>query len=96
MLIYLAVLIPCALEVIHYNCIEEYTISSGAALVLVLAIQVVNHRSEFIFNPIFAVRSFLSHEMVRSSFGFLDTNFVGNACFLVGCVLFMVFIFKTI
>lgn len=93
MLIYLAILIPCALEVIHYKCIEGYTLSSGAALALVLVIQVVRHRDEMIFNPVFAVRSFLSHEMVRSYFGFLGgTNFVGNTCFLVLCILFMVYI----
>lgn len=93
MLVYLAMLIPCALEVIYYQCIEEYTISSGAALALVLIVQVVSHRGEFIFNPVFAVRSFLSHELVRSVFGYLDTNFVGNSGFLVGCILFMVYIF---
>lgn len=93
MLVYLAMLIPCALEVIHYKCIEEYTLTSGAALLLVLIIQVASHRSEIIFNPVFAVRSFLSHEMVRSVFGYLDTNFVGNSCFLIGCVLFMAYIY---
>ena len=92
MLIYLAILIPCALEMIHYKCIEGYTLSSGAALALVLVVQVVRHRNEMIFNPVFAVRSFLSHELVRSSFGYLDTNFVGNTCFLVLCILFMVYI----
>ena len=93
MLIYLAMLIPCAIEVIHYKCIEEYTVSSGVALTLVLIIQVVRHRDEFILNPVFALRSFLSHELVRSSFGFLDTNFVGNTCFLVISILFMVYIY---
>ena len=93
MLIYLAMLIPCALEVIHYNCVEEYTLSSGAALCLVLVVQAIRHRNEMILNPVFAVRSFLAHNLVRSSFGFLDTNFVGNACFLVLCILFMAYIF---
>ena len=93
MLLYLAMLIPCALEVIHYKCIEEYTLSSGAALILVLITQIASHRNEMIFNPVFAVRSFLAHEMVRSSFGFLDTNFVGNSCFLIGCILFMAYIY---
>ncbi len=93
MLIYLAMLIPCALEVIHYKCVEEYTVSSGAALCLVLFIQVARHRNEMIFNPVFAIRSFLAHDLVRSSFGFLDTNFVGNACFLILCILFMVYIY---
>ena len=94
MLLYLAMLIPCALEVIHYKCIEEYTLSSGAALILVLITQIASHRNEMIFNPVFAVRSFLAHEMVRSSFGFLDTNFVGNTCFLIGCILFMTYIYQ--
>ena len=93
MLIYLAILIPCTLEVIHYKCVEEYTLSSGAALCLVLVIQVVRHRNEMMLNPAFAVRSFLAHNLVRSSFGFLDPNFVGNACFLVLSILFMVYIF---
>ena len=93
MLIYLAILIPCTLEVIHYRCIEEYTVSSGVSLVLVLIIQVITHRNEMILNPYFAVRSFLSHDMVRASFGFLDTNFVGNFCFLISSFLFMVYIF---
>ncbi len=93
MLIYLAMLIPCALEVIHYKCIEEYTVSSGAALILVIFIQIARHRDEMIFNPVFALRSFLAHDLVRSSFGFLDTNFVGNVCFLILCILFTVYIF---
>jgi len=92
MLIYLAMLIPGALEVIHYKCTEEYAVSSGAALCLALLIQVARHRNEMIFNPVFAIRSFLAHDLVRSSFGFLDTNFVGNACFLILCMLFMVYI----
>lgn len=92
MLIYLAMLIPCALEVIHYRCVEEYTLSSGVSLILVLLIQVGSHRNEMIFNPIFAVRSFLAHDLVRSTFGFLDTNFVGNLCFLIICILFMVYL----
>ena len=93
MLIYLAMLILCALEVIYYKCVEEYTLSSGAALCLVLVVQVVRHRNEMILNPVFAVRSFLAHDLVRSSFGFLHTNFVGNSCFLILCILFMLYIF---
>ena len=93
MLIYLAMLILAALEVINYKCVEEYTLSSGAALCVVLVVQVVRHREEMIFNPVFAIRSFLAHDLVRSSFGFLDTNFVGNVCFLVLCILFMVYLF---
>ena len=95
MLIYLAMLILGALEVIHYKCVEEYAVSSGAALCLVLVVQVVFHRNEMIFNPVFAVRSFLSHNLVRSSFGFLDTNFVGNVCFLVLCILFLTYLFRS-
>ena len=93
MLIYLAMLILAALEVINYKCVEEYTLSSGAALCMVLVVQVVRHREEMIFNPVFAIRSFLAHDLVRSSFGFLDTNFVGNVCFLVLCILFMAYLF---
>lgn len=93
MLIYLAMLIPCTLEVIHYKCIEEYTLSSGAALCLVLFIQVASHRSEMIFNPVFAIRSFLDHTLVRSSFGYLDTNFVGNSCFLILGIIITVYLF---
>ena len=92
MLIYLAMLIPCALEVIHYKCVKEYTLSSGGALALVLIVQVARHINEMMFNPVFAVRSFLAHDLVRSSFGYLDTNFVGNSCFLVISILFMVYI----
>lgn len=93
MLIYLAMLILCSLEVIHYKCVEGYTLSSGAALFLVLILQVVRHRNEMIFNPVFAVRSFLAHDLVRSSFGYLDTNFVGNSCFVVLCILFIAYIY---
>lgn len=96
MLIYLAILIPCALEVIHYKCVEEYTLSSGVALALVLVTQVICHRNEMIFNPVFAIRSFLAHDLVRSSFGFLDTNFVGNTCFLVLCILFVTYLFHMV
>ena len=92
MLIYLAMLIPCTLEVIHYKCVEEYALSSGAALGLVLVIQVACHSNEMIFNPVFAIRSFLAHDLVRSTFGYLDTNFVGNSCFVILLILFMVYI----
>lgn len=92
MLLYLAMLIPGALEVIHYKCIKEYTITSGAALVVVLLTQITRHINEMVFNPYFAIRSFLAHDMVRSSFGYLDTNFVGNSCFLIGCILFIIYI----
>ncbi|MBR3020302.1 MAG: hypothetical protein IKH57_25085 [Clostridia bacterium] len=95
MLIYQAMLILCALEVIHYKCVEEYALTSGAALCLVLVVQVASHRNEMIFNPVFAIRSFLAHDLVRSSFGFLDTNFVGNSCFLILCILFMVYLFRS-
>ena len=95
MLIYLAMLIPCALEVIHYKCIEGYTLSSGAALLLVLITQVIRHHNELMFNPVFTVRSFLAHDLVRSSFGYLDTNFVGNTCFLVLGILFMAYVFHS-
>ncbi|MBR6208198.1 MAG: hypothetical protein IKQ69_04300 [Oscillospiraceae bacterium] len=95
MLIYQAMLILCALEVIHYKCVEEYALTSGAALCLVLVVQVASHRNELIFNPVFAIRSFLAHDLVRSSFGFLDTNFVGNSCFLILCILFLVYLFRS-
>lgn len=82
MLFYLLILIPSVQEVIHYQCIREYTITSCAAVIAALFIQVITHRYELSLNPVFAVYSFIAHDVMRSSFGFLHANYVGNMCFL--------------
>jgi len=83
MIYYLLLLIPSVQEVLHYQCIREYTITSCAAVIVALFIQVGTHLYELSFNPIFAVYSFLAHDIMRSNFGFLHANFVGNVCFLI-------------
>ena len=92
MLYFLLLLIPSVQEVLHYQCIREYTITSCAAMTITLFIQIMTHRDEWIFNPIFAVRSFLAHDLVRSSFGFLHPNYVGNMCFLMVSLLFIIYL----
>ena len=92
MMYYMLLLIFSAQEVLHYRCIREYTITSCAAMVLTLFIQVITHRDEWILNPVFAVRSFLAHNLVRSSFGFLHPNYVGNLCFLIISLLFIIYL----
>ena len=89
MIIYLMMLIPTTQEVLHYQCIEGYAISSCAAIIVALSIQVVTHMHDLILNPAFAVYSFLAHDVMRSSFGFLHANYVGNMCFLIVSFLFM-------
>ena len=91
MIYYLLLLLPSVQEVLYYRCIREYTITSCAAIVLSLFIQVITHRGDWILNPIFAVRSFLAHNLVRSSFGFLHPNYVGNMCFLIISLLFIIY-----
>ena len=83
MIYYLLILIPSTQEVLHYQCVEEYSITSCAAIIASLFIQVVTHLYELSLNPVFAVYSFLAHDVMRSSFGFLHANYVGNMCFLV-------------
>ncbi len=90
MLLYLAMLILGTLELIFYDCIEAFTATSGTAFLMVLGVQVLLHPQELILNPVFAFRSFLAHDLVRSGFGFLDTNFVGNTCFLIASSFLMV------
>ena len=92
MLYYLLLLIPSVQEVLHYRCIREYTITSCAAIIIALFVQVLTHSNEWILNPVFAVRSFLAHNIVRSSFGFLHPNYVGNMCFLIILLLFIIYL----
>ena len=92
MLYYLFLLIPSVQEVLHYHCIREYTMTSCVAIIIALLIQVITHSDEWILNPVFAVRSFLAHNLVRSSFGFLHPNYVGNICFLIVTLLFIVYL----
>ncbi len=92
MLYYLLLLIPSVQEVLHYRCIREYTITSCTAIILTLIIQVMTHRDEWILNPVFAVRSFFAHDLVRSSFGFLHPNYVGNISFLIISLLFIIYL----
>ena len=92
MLYYLFLLIPSVQEVLHYHCIREYTMTSCIAIIIALLIQVITHSDEWILNPVFAVRSFLAHNLVRSSFGFLHPNYVGNICFLIVTLLFIVYL----
>ena len=81
MMYYLLILILSVQEVLHYQCVEEYTITSCAAIIAALFIQVITHRNELILNPVFAVYSFVTHNIMRSGFGFSHANFVGCMCF---------------
>lgn len=89
MIFYLLLLIPSVQEVLHYQCVEEYTITSCIAIISALLLQVITHIHELSLNPIFAVYSFLAHDVMRSSFGFLHANYVGNMCFLIISILFI-------
>ncbi len=89
MIFYLLILILSAQEVLHYQCITEYTVTSCTAVLTALLLQVITHRHEMILNPIFAVRSFLAHDVMRSFFGFIHPNGVGNMCFIIISVLFI-------
>lgn len=92
MLYYFFLLLPSVQEVLHYRCIGEYTITSSLAIIIALFIQVMTHLNEWILNPFFAVRSFISHDIVRSSFGFLHPNYVGNICFLIVSLLLLIYL----
>ena len=87
MIYYLLLLIFSTQEVLHYQCIEEYTITSCAAIIAAVYMQVITHLQELSLNPAFAVYSFLAHDVMRSSFGFLHANIVGNMCFLIISIL---------
>ena len=91
MIYYLLLLIPSVQEALHYRCIKGYTITSCAAIIITLFIQVMTHSDEWVLNPVFAVRSFIAHNLVRSSFGFLHPNGVGNMCFIILILLFTIY-----
>ena len=86
-------LVLASMEVIRYDCVEEYTVTSGAALMLVLFYQTATHLEELIWNPVFAIHSFFAHDLVRASFGYVHMNFAGNACFLLSVILLMVYLY---
>ena len=92
MLYYLLLLIPSTQEVLHYQCVEEYMVTSCAAIIAALFLQVITHRSELILNPVFAVYSFMAHDVMRSDFGFLHANYVGCMCFLIISSLTLIYI----
>lgn len=92
MIYFLLLLIPSTQEVLHYQCVGEYTITSCAAIIAALFIQVITHLNELSLNPVFAVYSFLSHDVMRSSFGFLHANGIGNMCFLIVSFLFLFYL----
>lgn len=92
MIYFLLLLISSTQEVLHYQCVGEYTITSCAAIIAALFIQVITHLNELSLNPVFAVYSFLSHDVMRSSFGFLHANGIGNMCFLIVSFLFLFYL----
>lgn len=92
MVYFLLLLILSTQEVLHYQCVGEYTLTSCAAIIAALFIQVITHLNELSLNPVFAVYSFLSHDVMRSSFGFLHANGIGNMCFLIVSFLFLFYL----
>ena len=62
---------------------------------LVLFVQVFTHTDQLILNPALAVHSFFQHDIMRASFGFMNTNFAGNSCFLTLCMMFMVYLYHS-
>ncbi len=92
MIYYLLLLIPSVQEVLHYRCIRGYSITSCAAIIVALFLQVMTHSDEWVLNPVFAVRSFIAHDLVRSSFGFIHPNGVGNLCFIIIILLFVIYL----
>ena len=92
-LLYLVALFCATMELIYYDCVEEYAVTSGLGILLVLVVQVLTHTNQLILNPVFALRSFFQHDIIRASFGYMNTNFAGNSCFLVLCLLFMVYLY---
>ena len=92
MIYYFLLLIFSTQEVLHYQCIVEYTITSCAAIMATLFMQVIIHLDELILNPVFAVYSFLAHDVMRSSFGLLHPNGVGSMCFIIISILFLFYL----
>lgn len=91
MMYFLLILILSVQEVLHFQCIREYTITSCASIIAALYLQVITHIHELSLNPVFAVRSFIAHDIMRSNFGFLHANFVGNMCFLIVSFLLLLY-----
>ena len=92
MIYYILILISSVQEVLHYQCVREYAITSCAAIFVSLCMQVITHIHELSLNPVFAVRSFIAHDVMRSSFGFLHANGVGNMCFVLISFLFLFYL----
>ena len=68
-------------ELIAYKCIEEYLITSGVALTLVLLVQVATHISSISLNPAAILGGISGSDRMKNAFGFMHVNFAGNACF---------------
>lgn len=81
MLMYLFMLFGGVYELIEYKCLDEYLITSGAALALVILVQVITHSSSLSLNPAAVLGGVSGSERMKNAFGFMHVNFAGNACF---------------
>lgn len=81
MIMYIPMLFGTVFELIAYDCIDEYILSSAAALFLVLLVQVGTHFNQLSLNPIAAIGGITGSNRIKASFGFMHVNFAGNCCF---------------
>lgn len=79
---YLILLFFSYSEISKYRCINGYISSSYFACITVLFIQFMLHFREIVKNPLYIFKAIFSTMRVRSSFGFLHVNYVGNICFV--------------
>lgn len=81
MVMYIFMLFGGVYEVIAYKCVDEYLITSGAALTLVMLLQVLTHTSSLSLNPAAVISGISGSERMKNAFGFMHVNFAGNTCF---------------
>lgn len=79
---YLLLLFLSYAAINRYKCLREYIATSFFACVTVLLIQCIRYFDELVLNPIYIFQALLTNMRVRSSFGFLHTNYVGNICYV--------------
>lgn len=81
-MIYLIILFLSCCEIDCYNCEHEYILCSYYACITVLLMQCISHSNELIKNPFYIFQAVFTNLRVRSSFGFMHTNYAGNVSFV--------------
>lgn len=97
MLIYSGLLLLTYLQVRRFNCFIEFIKATYVSLSVSLLFAYFTHFSETTFNPMYFIKVIIFDLRRRSTFGFIQQNFVGAICFLTFLVslIYLYYVFKT-